>query len=45
MSATPIIPGRLYRVRSADLDIIVIAPNGAAAIIVMLDQEVPPCDR
>lgn len=45
MSATPIIPGRLYRVRAAGLDIIVIAPNGAAAIIVMLDREVSPCSR
>ena len=43
MSATPIVPGRLYRVRAAGLDIVVIAPNGAAAIIVMLDREAPSC--
>lgn len=43
MSATPIIPGRLYRVRGAGVDVTVIAPNGAAAIIVMLDWGEPSC--
>ena len=32
MSATPIIPGRLYRVRGAGLDLTVIAAHGCDAI-------------
>jgi len=44
MSATPIIPGRLYRVRGAGLNVIVIASDGFAAIIAMLPQVMPCAD-
>ena len=43
MSATPIIPGRLYRVRAAGLDLTVIAADGFAAIIAILPR-VMPCE-
>lgn len=38
MSARPIIPGRLYHVRGAGLDIPVIAGNGCDAICTALAQ-------
>lgn len=41
MSATPIIPGRLYRVRGAGLDIKVIAAHGCDAICNVLAQAMP----
>lgn len=41
MSATPIIPGRLYRVRGAGLDIQVIAAHGCDAICNVLAQVLP----
>lgn len=41
MSATPIIPGRAYRVRGAGLDVAVIADNGCDAIGIAL--EMLPC--
>ena len=43
MSATPIIPGQLYRVRGAGMDITVIAPHGCDAICNALAQALP-CD-
>ncbi|WP_322999996.1 hypothetical protein [Castellaniella sp.] len=43
MSATPIIPGRLYRVRARGLDVAVIARDAFAAIIIMLPR-VMPCE-
>ncbi len=36
MCATPIIPGRLYRVRGQGLDVTVIASNPCDAIVAML---------
>lgn len=36
MSATPIIPGRLYRVRGAGMDLDVIAAHGCDAICSVL---------
>lgn len=36
MSATPLIPGRLYRVRGAGRDLKVIAPHGCDAIVSVL---------
>lgn len=44
MSATPIIPGRLYRVRGAGLDLTVIAPHGCDAICNVLAQAFPCAD-
>ena len=41
MHATPIIPGRLYRVRGAGLDIKVIAAHGCDAICNVLAQVLP----
>lgn len=41
MSATPIIPGRLYRVRGAGLDIQVIAAHGCDAICNVLAKAFP----
>lgn len=38
MSATVLIPGRLYRVRGAGFDIPVIAVNGCAAICNVLER-------
>lgn len=38
MSAQPIIPGRLYRVRGAGLDLAVIAAHGCDAICHALAQ-------
>ncbi|MGB3742477.1 MAG: hypothetical protein WA968_10510 [Castellaniella sp.] len=38
MSATPIIPGRLYRVRGQGFDVTVIAADAVAAIIIMLPR-------
>ena len=41
MSAKPIVPGRLYRVRGAGLDIKVIAAHGCDAIYNVLAQVLP----
>lgn len=41
MSATPIIPGQLYRVRGAGFDLPVLARSGCAAICNVL--QVLPC--
>lgn len=41
MSATPIIPGRLYRVRGAGLDLTVIAAHGCDAICNVLAKDIP----
>lgn len=41
MSATPIVPGRLYRVRGNGFDVTVIASDGFAAIIAMLPRAMP----
>jgi len=41
MHATPIIPGRLYRVRGAGLDFTVIAAHGCDAICNALAQAFP----
>lgn len=41
MSAKPIIPGRLYRVRGAGLDLEVIAPHGCDAICNALAMAFP----
>lgn len=41
MSATPIIPGRLYRVRGAGIDLTVIAAHGCDAICNALAQVLP----
>lgn len=41
MIATPIIPGRLYRVRGAGLDLTVIAAHGCDAICNVLAQAMP----
>ena len=38
MTATPIIPGRLYRVRGAGLDIEVVAPHPCDAIRALLAE-------
>jgi len=38
MSATPIIPGRLYRVRSADLDLSIIATHPCEALCIAMDM-------
>lgn len=37
MSATPLIPGRLYRVRGSGLDLKVIASHPCDAICIVLD--------
>ena len=41
MSATPIIPGRLYRVRGCGLDLNVIAAHGCDAICSVLARVFP----
>lgn len=41
MSAKPIIPGRLYRVRGAGIDVTVIASHGCDAICNVLAQAMP----
>lgn len=41
MRATPIIPGRLYRVRGGGLDINVIAAHGCEAICNVLSKVLP----
>lgn len=42
MSATPIIPGRLYRVRGCGIDTHVLAASGFDALLALL-PEVLPC--
>lgn len=44
MSAKPIIPGQLYRVRGCGLDITVIAVHGCAAICNVLAQAITCAD-
>lgn len=44
MHATPITPGRCYRVTGAGLDLHILAPDGFAAICAALELlEVQPC--